>query len=291
MRRTVLVLVASLCALLLGSFPARASWMPSLGTTTHRPPTKVLTFVEENHSLAQMRAHMPYLFSLARRFGYATRYHALAHPSLPNYLALTGGSTFGVSDDAPPAVNAAKVGKARSVFDQALRAGKTAKVYAESMPVSCDLVDSGRYAVKHNPWAYFLSSRKRCESFDRPMTRLRSDARHNRLPHVGLAIPNTCHDAHDCSLGAADRWLKHRLPDVLRSRDFTTGRLVVVVTADEDDHSAGNTVLTVVLHSSLHGKVVRKPLTHYSLLGYVDHVLGTPLLRRASKGFGTAFGL
>src|SRR5947207_11567754 len=32
----------------------------------------------------------------AHRFGLARRYFAISHPSLPNYLALTGGSTFGV---------------------------------------------------------------------------------------------------------------------------------------------------------------------------------------------------
>lgn len=291
MRRIAPVLV--ICLFGLGVFPSPATASLALPpeAARSRSPVKVLTVVEENHSFAQMRSHMPYLFSLAKRFGYATHYHALAHPSLPNYLTLTGGSTFGVTDDAPPAVNAAKVGKARSVFDQALRAGKSAGLYAESMPSSCDLVDSGLYAVKHNPWAYFRTSRKRCERFDRPMTRFRTDARHDRLPNVGMVIPNECHDAHDCSLKAADRWLKSRLPAVLQSRDFTTGRLVVVVTADEDDYDSGNKVLTVVMQASLHGEVVKAALTHYSLLGYVDHVLGLPLLRKAQKGFGAAFEL
>lgn len=59
------------------------------------------------------------------------------HPSEPNYLAIVGGSTFGVTDDAPPSANADKVGAAQSIFGLALSAGKTARTYAESMPENC----------------------------------------------------------------------------------------------------------------------------------------------------------
>lgn len=50
-----------------------------------------------------MRSQLPYLSSLATKYAYATNYTAITHPSLPNYLALAGGSTFGVKDDSPPA--------------------------------------------------------------------------------------------------------------------------------------------------------------------------------------------
>ena len=59
--------------------------------------TKLLVFVVENHSFDQMREEMPWTFALSERYGYADEYTALAHPSLPNYLAMIGGGTFGVS--------------------------------------------------------------------------------------------------------------------------------------------------------------------------------------------------
>ena len=40
-----------------------------------------------------------YLTRLARRYSLATRYYSVGHPSLPNYLALTAGSTFEVTRD------------------------------------------------------------------------------------------------------------------------------------------------------------------------------------------------
>src|SRR5450759_2614287 len=76
--------------------------LPTLRSSTAKsavvmPVTKVLVFVEENHSLNEMKAQMPYTFNLATRYGYASNYKAIGHPSLPNYLAIAGGSTFGVT--------------------------------------------------------------------------------------------------------------------------------------------------------------------------------------------------
>lgn len=248
--------------------------------------TKVLTIVEENHSLAQMRAGMPYLAGLAERFAYADHYTATRHPSLPNYLVIAGGDTFGVSDDGSPADHQLH---GPSVFSQARDKGLTAQTWAESMSENCRLTPdkSKRYAVKHNPWTYFVDDRASCEAGD-VGTGFVDAAKKNDLPNVGMLIPNTCHDAHDggkkCGLVVADDSLKSWLPPVLASRDFTSGALVVVITADEDDKDSGNRVLTVVLHASLDGshKVVSTPLTHYSLSRLYSDVVGAPPLRKAA---------
>lgn len=256
-------------------------------------PTKVLTFVEENHSYNQMRNQMPYLFSLAQRYGYATDWTAVRHPSLPNYLAITGGSTFGVTDDSAPAVNASKVGAADSIFDQALDTGRTAKTYAEGMPGNCALAPAGKYAVRHNPWAYFAASRTRCGLFDVGLPSLLANAENATLPNVGMVVPNVCNDAHNCSLAVADGWLQTNLGTVLASPDFTSGQLVVVVTADEDDRYNNNNVLTVVMQAGMSSEIVTTPLTHYSLTRYYAQVLGvTPLGNGATApDMQAAFGL
>lgn len=259
--------------------------------------TKVLTILEENHSLSEMQTGMPYLAGLARRFGYADHYTAIRHPSLPNYLAIAGGDTFGVGDDAAPVVHALHE---RSVFSQAHDAGRTAQTWAESMSENCQLTpDSAtHYAVKHNPWAYFADERLACQAGD-VATGFLDAAKANALPNVGMLIPNTCHDAHDggpsCNLGVADAWLQSQLSAVLASSDFTDGTLVVAVTADEDDRSSGNTVLTVVLQAGLDGSgtVVSTPLTHYSLSRLYSEVVGAPPLLKAASApdLGAAFHL
>ena len=279
---------------------AAAAPSPTTTTTTAtavpnaQPVTKVLTIVEENHSLEQMKAGMPYLYSLAQRFSYANNYVAIRHPSLPNYLAIAGGDTFGVTDDADPASHPLS---GQSVFGQAIAQGGTAGVYAESMPGNC--VPSGNtakgYAVKHNPWPYFVDERALCNAFDTPETGFGAAVSSNALPNAGMLIPNQCNDAHDCSLGTADGWLKNRLPNILASSDFTSGKLAVVVTADEDDNTSGNKVLTVVLHASLDGshKVVSTALTHYSLSRFYSQTTGGSPLRKAAAApdMAEAFGL
>jgi len=44
----------------------------------------------------------PYFNELASRCGLATNDDAVSHPSLPNYIALTSGSTQGITDDDEP---------------------------------------------------------------------------------------------------------------------------------------------------------------------------------------------
>ncbi len=80
---------------------------------------------------------------------------------------------------------------------------------------------------------------------------------------------------------------------ILASTDFTSGRLVVIVTADEDDRSSNNAVLTSVLSTRLSAKVVSSHLTHYSWTRYMAQVIGTtPLLAGANApDMKTAFGL
>lgn len=243
--------------------------------------SKVLVVVEENHSLDEMRAGMPYLASLAEQYGYATHWSALAHPSEPNYLAMVGGSTFGVTDDRSPAANASRIGDATSIFGQALAAGRTARTYAESMPVSCHVYDhpdtsvaDPRYAVRHNPWVYFTAERDQCLANDVDLTTFASDVAADDLPDIGFVIPDLLHDGHDASLADADTWLEAELAPVLASDDFTSGRLAVVVTADEDDRTQSNTVLTVVLHVGLDHRVVDTPLDHYSLTRFMADLIG-----------------
>ena len=258
----------------------RAVTSPATSPAATPGPTKVLVFLVENHSLAEMQSQMPWTAALAARYGYATSYHALTHPSLPNYLAIAGGSTFGVQDDANPSSHPLT---GPSVFGEALAHGQTARLYAEDMPGTCVTSPAGTYAVKHNPWAYFVDERSACDRYDVPLTTLASDASAGSLPDAGMVVANLCHIAHDCPLGTADAWLRDHVGPVLAGPDFTSGRLVVVITADEDDRSADNAVLTVVAGDDLPGhQVVTAPLTHLSLSRLYAEVLGFVPLRGAA---------
>ena len=230
---------------------------------------------------------MPYLRSQAERYGVATGSYGVAHPSLPNYLAIAGGTTFGVRDDAPPAAHRLA---GQSVFGQVLAAGGTAKTYAESMTTPCQPRGKGRYAVKHNPWPYFTDAAERaaCMRFDVPSGTpdrgaLHDDVAAGRLPTFSLLVPDLCNDAHDCSLQSADRWLRSWLSAITVGEDFRAGRLLLLVTFDEDDNDSGNHILTVLMHAALLGTTIRPRFDQYALSGLVSRLVDAPPLRHAAS--------
>lgn len=267
---------------------------PTAGPTATGPPSvtptapiKVLVVVEENKSASTALEQMPYLAALAHQYLRTSNYRAVTHPSLPNYLAIAAGSTFGVSDDGPPERHPITQG---SVFDEALTAGRTVRTYAEAMPHTCTLTDSGRYAVKHNPWAYFSApaSRANCQRFDVPAGTPEQGALHDdvlagTMPTIGLLVPDLCHDAHDCSMQVADSWLHQWIPFVMAGPDYQAGRLAIVITFDEDDRTAGNNVLTTIISPNVSAVVAATPLNHYSLDRYLAELAGIPPLDQAAQ--------
>jgi hypothetical protein len=271
---------------------------PTATTSTHGgKPSKLLVVVMENHSAASATDGMPTLAAAAARYGSATQSFGLTHPSLPNYLAIAGGSTFGVQDDNLPAVHPLS---GSSVFGQVLAAGKVAKTYAEGMASNCQLTSSGQYAVKHNPWPYFTSPAERagCQRYDVPAGtpangNLHDDMAAGTLPTFGLLIPDLCTDAHNCSLSTADNWLQGWLRPLLASPDFRSGRLAIVVTFDEDHRDANNNILTAVLDQRLHGSQVTGRLDHTALSHSISRLVGARPLRDAATApdFLGAFGL
>jgi acid phosphatase len=287
-----------LLAAVVAASPAPAVGVPpaSVGAAAVRP-TKVLLIVEENQGQAAAVQGMPFLARLGRRYGRTTNYRALAHPSLPNYLALAGGSTFGVRDDGSPGVHPIHH---PSVFDQAIKGHRTATAYAESMPSRCDPVSAGRYAARHNPWTYFAepTSRANCHRHDVPAGTTSRGALHRdvvdgTLPTVGMLTPNLCHDAHDCSLTTADHWLRRWIRVIRRGPDWTSGRLAIVVTFDENDGTTPDRVLTTVLSRVTRHIRSAIRLTHYSWTRYAESLAGARRLghARTARSLGRAFGL
>ena len=277
-----------------------ASGSSPAGSRSAIPATevdKVLVIVEENRSVQDAEANMPFLMSQARSYGTATNYYAITHPSLPNYLVLAGGSTFGVADDEDP--DAHRV-QGPSVFGQLVAAGRTAKTYAEAMPSNCARRNYETYAVRHNPWTYFddPAERATCGKFDVASGSLTAgalvdDITAGKLPTFGLLIPDVCHDGHDCSAATTDDWLRSWLPTIMKGPDFQSSRLAIVVTWDEDDDHSENRIPIVVIHPSLKGKQVTSRLNHFGLSASIARIGGIPPLRGADRDVDllAAFGL
>jgi acid phosphatase len=290
-----LALVITACT---SSGPATAaSTAPATSKVSARPPHKMLVILLENHSQSQALAQMPHLAAWARRYGQATNYRAITHPSLPNYLAIWGGSTFGVTSDCTVGTRGCAA-SAPSVFGQTIAARHTARAYQESMATACQQKAGGSYAPRHSPWPYWSTERRICRAFDVSSGTPSGGALHHdivtgRLPTTGELTPNVCHDGHDCPLSTADAWLVPWVRQLVAGPDYRAGRLTIVITFDEDDFQPANRVAFVVIDPHLHGRTVTGPFNHYSLTRWLCANAGVPLLRKAAyaRPMRVAFGL
>ncbi|MGH8862137.1 MAG: alkaline phosphatase family protein, partial [Jatrophihabitantaceae bacterium] len=289
MRRLLSLAAVAACLLAAcsSSTPASAQHASAARATAAGRAHKILVIPLENHSRSQALRQMRHLAAWARRYGQATNYRAIGHPSLPNYLAIFGGSTFGITDDCS-AGSSSCTARAPSVFGQTIRAGRTARAYQESMAGRCQQASSGSYAPRHSPWPYWPAERRACFANDVPLGTPARGPMHNdlvrgTLPVTGELTPNLCNDGHDCSLARADTWLARWVPAIMRGSDYRARRLTIIITFDEDDSSQHNTVAFVVIDPRLHGRRVTGAFNHYSLTRWLDTNAGVPLLRNAAR--------
>ena len=230
-------------------------------------------------------ADAPYQTSLVRECATADAVSVVGFPSLPNYLAATGGSTFGIHDDAAPADHPIS---ADNLFRQVRAAGGTAKSYQEDMPVTCGLESSGKYAVKHNPAAYYTdpADRAACERDDLGLDAFDPDA----LPTFALVTPNLCHDTHDCSIATGDQWLATFVGRLLAAPAYARGDTAVILWYDEYTPLPNAWVAPSVRPGSRYPT----PTDQYALLRTTEELLGLADHLGAAAGapnLRPAFGL
>src|SRR3954451_5742424 len=248
--------------------------------TAKPPPSRydhVVWVVMENHSFTQIigSSAAPYINHSAAPCGQVANYRAVSHPSLPNYIAMTSGGTQGIHDDLGPWLHRPD---AASIFSQAGSGGWRA--LEESMPSNCEHDNTGKYAVRHNPAAYYRNIRGQCGEQDVPL-----GATPNLSARFTFVTPNLCNDTHDCSVQTGDSWLRGFLPKVFASRQYRAGRTALFLTWDEDDNSTGNHIATLVVAPSVpKGTRSATAFTHYSLLRTTEELLGLrPLLGQAAS--------
>jgi hypothetical protein len=227
----------------------------------------------------------PYINRLAQRGALAVRYFAITHPSLPNYLAIVGGSTFGIDSDCTDCS-----ARGSNLALQLERAGISWRAYMEGMPSTCYPGGyAGLYAKKHNPFAYFPSisgNATRCANVV-PGDRLDRDLRQGRLAAFSWITPDLCHDGHDCQLATSDGYLKGLVPKLL-SQLGPQGFLVL--TFDEGVTgkgccrvAQGGRIATILTGAGVrHRARLRKAYDHYSLLRTLEDAFSLSHLRKAA---------
>jgi hypothetical protein len=258
------------------------------GTAATPPATydHVVWVVMENKPYSSIigSSNAPYINQLKSQCGSASQFFAETHPSLPNYIAMTSGSTQGITDDSGPSAHPLNVA---SIFSQVGSTGW--RSLEESMPSNCLLSNSGQYAVRHNPAAYYTNIRTACASRDVPL---------GSTPDVSarftFVTPNLCNDMHDCSVKTGDTWLSTFLPKVFASTAYQGNKTAVFVTWDEDDHSQSNHIATLAIAPSVRaGTTSATHFTHYSMLKTTEQLLGLGFLGNAggATSMRSAFNL
>lgn len=219
----------------------------------------VFVLVEENHAYSSVigNTSMPYTNQLASQYALATQYFADRHNSLPNYFMLTVGDLVTTDDTFSGTVSSNNVARALTA------AGKTWKIYAESLPnVGYKGPNVIPYARDHNPFAYFtdvINSSAQTSNMV-PLTQLAADITNNTLPDYAMIVPDLSNDGHDCpneagnctdtdKLSNIDTWIKTNVGPLVTSSAFQDSLLIY--TWDEsdinDNANGGGHVATILI--------------------------------------------
>jgi hypothetical protein len=287
--------------------PASLSWTIAEPTSASpcgsidAPPASymhviVIVLENENYSDIIGGTNTPYTTALANQCGQATNDYALARPSLPNYIALTSGSTQGISDDKLPSYHPLAVD---NLFNQSQTAGMSWREYSSQMPSNCyGGANSSFFVVHHEPALYYTDLAASCPNWAVPLGTttvgaLASDLDNNTLP--GLAWIGPADDGGDKALGGevdplmGDFFLKDWIARIVASPAYTSGSTAIVITWDEGDFTHASTdpayqnVPLIVLAPSIRpGSVTTTRFTHYAVLRAIESMLGLPLLGQAA---------
>nr|WP_317623730.1 alkaline phosphatase family protein [Catenulispora acidiphila] len=262
---------AALAAALIPFATASAAPAASPATTGVVPtPAHVVVVMEENHSYNDIigSSSAPYINSLASSGALLTGSFAVTHPSEPNYMALFGGSTFGLSSDACPVSE----GNTANLGSELLGAGKTFKGYSEGLPsTGSTTCSSGKYARKHSPWVNY-SNVPGSDSL--PFSQFPTN--YSTLPTLSFVIPNLNDDMHDGTVKTGDTWLKTNLSAYATWAKANNS--VLIVTWDEDDYTESNQIPTIVVGAGVKTGHYSEQVTHYNLLATLEKMYGlTPV--------------
>jgi hypothetical protein len=251
-------------------------------------PARVAVLLLENRSYGQVIGNRsaPYLNHLATRNALATRYYAVAHPSLPNYIALTSGSTGEITGNCTACDSPAP-----NLVSQLDRAGISWKAYFEGLTSSSRPGRITRtYNPHYNPFVYFDGVRGRPADRSRIVgfPDLQRDLDQRRLPRFTWIAPSVWHDGHNGSLRQSDRYASRLVPQVLRA----LGRNgVLYLTWDEGTHrdragvggsaGGGRIALIAAGGAARHGTTSAVPADHFALLRTIEANFGLRTLGQA----------
>lgn len=191
----------------------------------------------------------PFINAAASNHGLATNYFGVTHPSQPNYIAATSGSTNGVADDSDITIDVA------NIVDQLDANGKTWKAYMQSYSLCATPLDHAcgnqLYERKHNPFVSYQDVQSNPARMANivDFSQFATDLASGHVADYVWISPDQCNDMHgrastpddpcDFSqvpalIAAGDSFLQNTVRAILHSKAWT-GNSVIFIAWDESD--------------------------------------------------------
>jgi phospholipase C len=249
----------------------------------------------------------PWINSAAATYGLATSYFGVTHPSQPNYIAATSGSTNGVADDNDTTINVT------NIVDQLEANGKTWKAYMQSLSLCngnllAHACGNQLYERKHDPFVSYQDVQSNPARMANivDFSQFATDLNNKSVPDYSWISPDQCHDMHgrggggpsdpcDFSqvqqlIATGDAFLQQTVGAIMNSRAWT-GNSVIFITWDESDFTGsgfqgfgddsgccdsvsgqggGHVVTLTISHSDHSARTSSVAYNHYSILATIE---------------------
>ena len=272
----------------------------------------VFLIVDENHNYNQIigNSNAPQINALAGDYGSATRYTGVGDPSLPNYIAMLGGSTFGISDDDPYFFPGHTINQP-NLMSQLEGAGKSWKGYYQGMPYAgyrgycypakCNGIPDAdtQYVAKHNGVPYFQHMQTSAEfAKQNPLSQLTTDLTAGTVPNFSYIIADECNDMHGAPpwcvdsgkpgdvddnwlVANGDKFVGNTVNQITSSPMWSTGNNAIVVTFDEGNNANSQIATVVITNHGPRGVSDNNAYNHYNLLASLQAAFGLGCLQNS----------
>jgi acid phosphatase len=244
MKKSTILYALTACVLLLAGTACGSGASGSQPTVTvpaQIPQSNhIVVVMEENQSYSSVvhnTIDWPNLNNLISSGALATNYYANSHPSIGNYFMLTTGMLLTTDD------NSTTVWNVDNLARRMLASGVSFKVYAEGVTPGYLGGNTGRYLIRHNPFAMLSDVAgnpqvaSQCIS---PFTQFTADLASGTLPEFSFIVPDIDDDAHTGTPQQADTWLQTNVIAFLsKSPAFASGGDGVFI-VDFDESAASD---------------------------------------------------
>ncbi len=257
-----------------------ASQLQCALSTAHRFDRVLMVVLENQNYETAIKDSI--LSALAQEGTSFSDFHALFHPSYPNYLAMIGGKEFEMNElNGDDQVDFPNDSQHRTIADLMTEHGLHWKNYVEDYPGNQFLGPKGARFVRKN--APFLSFAKNKQEYFTsivgvdpadPNNRFVSDVKSHSLPEYSFYTPNVVNDGHSSNLKTASAWLKdfldNKFPPSARQ-----GTLIVVTFDESQGREESNRIYTVFVGDMVQANnTVAHAYNHYNLLRTIEDNFG-----------------